>query len=73
MLQLLAAPLFVSSNMFLGFLHSFIFSLALGIIVQSKTFNNTIYVISNAETPSLDLPGLTLIGALLVYLARDDH
>ncbi|KJA14135.1 hypothetical protein HYPSUDRAFT_59542 [Hypholoma sublateritium FD-334 SS-4] len=50
--------------MILGLLHCFVFTLALGTIVQSKTFNNTIYIISNAETPSLNLPGLTPIGAL---------
>ena len=30
--------------------------------VAASKFNNTVYIISNAETPSLNLPGFTPIG-----------
>ncbi|KAF9557809.1 hypothetical protein CPC08DRAFT_764354 [Agrocybe pediades] len=32
------------------------------VLVTAAKFNNTVYVISNAETPSLQLPGLTPVG-----------
>ncbi|KAF8148452.1 hypothetical protein B0H34DRAFT_737105 [Crassisporium funariophilum] len=39
---------------------SFVVAIALALSVTA--FNNTVYIISNAETPSLQLPGLTPIG-----------
>jgi hypothetical protein len=49
----------------LTYFHSFLF-VTLALAVQSSIaakLNNTIYIISNAETPSLQLPGLTPVGA----------
>ena len=41
---------------------SIIFALALTLLPFATSFTNPVYIISNAETPSLDLPGLTPIG-----------
>jgi len=38
------------------------FTLPLIFALSAAAFNNTVYIISNAETPSLGLPGLTPIG-----------
>jgi len=38
------------------------FTLPLIFALSAAAFNNTVYLISNAETPSLGLPGLTPIG-----------
>lgn len=43
--------------------HSFAFAMVLVTVANAAKFNNTIYVISNAETPSLHLAGLTPVGA----------
>jgi len=48
--------------MFSKLFHSFIAASTLVTVVSAAAFNNTVYIISNAETPSLDLPGLTPIG-----------
>ncbi|KAF8963537.1 hypothetical protein BDZ97DRAFT_1758610 [Flammula alnicola] len=42
--------------------HSFTVTVVLALSAAAAPFNNTIYIISNAETPSLGLPGLTPIG-----------
>ncbi|KAF8188060.1 hypothetical protein BJ912DRAFT_926507 [Pholiota molesta] len=50
----------------LTYFHSFLLFVTLALAVQSSIaakLNNTIYIISNAETPSLQLPGLTPVGA----------
>lgn len=41
---------------------SVIFALALTLLPFAIAFTNPVYIISNAETPSLNLPGLTPIG-----------
>ncbi|KAF9474846.1 hypothetical protein BDN70DRAFT_294024 [Pholiota conissans] len=47
----------------LNYFRSFVLvTLALAVSAAAK-FNNTVYIISNAETPSLQLPGLTPVGA----------
>jgi len=40
----------------------FLFVVDLVASVSNVTYTNTLYIITNAETPSLNLPGLTPVG-----------
>jgi hypothetical protein len=50
------------TKMVFNLFHSFTSTLPFIFALSAAAFNNTVYIISNAETPSLGLPGLTPIG-----------
>ncbi|KAF9557808.1 hypothetical protein CPC08DRAFT_33150 [Agrocybe pediades] len=48
--------------MVLLFITFFLLVVDLAVAVSNVTYTNTVYIITNAETPSLNLPGLTPVG-----------